>query len=76
MNLVAERAAALVAERSRAADEAQPYLTVQEAADYLRCRPKRIYDLTGQRRLPHVKDGSRTLLRRVDLDAYLEADRG
>lgn len=49
-----------------------PYMTVEEAAEYMRCRPKRIYDLTSQRRLPFVKDGSRTLLRRADLDAHLE----
>jgi excisionase family DNA binding protein len=56
--------------------EASPYLTVEEAAEYLRCKPKRIYDLTSQRRLPHVKDGSRTLLRRADLDAHLEDPAG
>lgn len=48
-----------------------PLLTVDEAADYLRCRPKRIYDLTSQRRLEFVKDGSRTLIRREALDRYL-----
>jgi excisionase family DNA binding protein len=68
---IAQRAAEIVLERQGATDAA-PYLTVDEAASYLRCRPKRIYDLCSQRRLPFVKDGSRTLLRRVDLDAYLE----
>ena len=46
-------------------------LTVEEAAEYLRCKPKRIYDLTSQRRLAFVKDGSRTLIRRDALDQYL-----
>lgn len=46
-------------------------LTVAEAAAHLRCRAKRIYDLTSQRRLQPVKDGSRSLYRRGDLDAYL-----
>ena len=68
---IAQRAATLVAERQDAG-EAPPYLSVEEAADYLRCKPKRVYDLCSQRRIPFVKDGSRTLLRRVDLDAYLE----
>ncbi len=71
---IAQRAAEILAERQRVA-EPPPYLTVDEAAEYLRCKPKRIYDLTSQRRLPFVKDGSRTLLRRVDLDDYLEASR-
>lgn len=48
-----------------------PLLTVEEAAQYLRCRPKRIYDLTSQRRLKFLKDGSRTLIRRDALDEYL-----
>lgn len=71
VELVAERAAEILAERQPAVELA-PYLSVDEAAEYLRCSRKRIYDLTSQRRLPAVKDGSRTLLRRVDLDAYLE----
>lgn len=68
---VARRAAEILAEQ---ASEARPYLSVAEAADYLRCKPKRVYDLCSQRRIPFVKDGSRTLLRRADLDAYLEEE--
>lgn len=67
---VAQRAAEILAER-QGAPEPMPYLTVDEAAGYLRCKPKRVYDLCSQRRLPFVKDGSRTLLRRTDLDTYL-----
>lgn len=48
-----------------------PLLDVKEAATYLRCEPKRIYDLTSQRRIAFVKDGSRTLIRREALDQYL-----
>ncbi len=55
--------------------EPEPYLTVEQAAEYLACKPKRVYDLCSQRRLPFAKDGSRTLLRRADLDAYVEAQR-
>jgi excisionase family DNA binding protein len=47
------------------------YLTIPEAAELLRCKRQRIYDLLSQRRIPRVKDGTRTLLRRSDLDAYL-----
>lgn len=48
-----------------------PLMTVTEAADYLRCQPKRVYDLTSQRRIDFVKDGSRVLVRREALDRYL-----
>ncbi len=39
--------------------------------EFLRCGKQRIYDLVSQRRLPHLKDGSRVLLRRTELLAYL-----
>jgi len=45
-----------------------PYLTVVEAAEYLRCRPQRIYDLLSSRRLSKRKDGSRVLVERTELD--------
>lgn len=51
--------------------EPSPYLTVPEAAEYLRSSRQRVYDLLFSRRLPRVKDGSRVLIRRTDLDAYL-----
>lgn len=68
---IARRAAELVLEQldDRAAPE---LLTVTEAAELLRCAPQRVYDLTSSGRLPFFKDGSRTLIRRVDVDAYLE----
>lgn len=71
VELVALRVAAIIADQ----DSGNPLLTVNEAAEYLRCKPKRLYDLTSQRRLDFVKDGSRTLIRRRALDAYLDAGR-
>ena len=65
-----EAIAAAVAERIGAREESR-LLTVEEAAEFLRCRPKRIYDLTSQRRLDFVKDGSRTLIRREAIERYL-----
>jgi excisionase family DNA binding protein len=50
-----------------------PYLTVDEAAEYLRCSRQRVYDLLSSRRLSKLKDGSRVLLRRDELDEYLAA---
>jgi excisionase family DNA binding protein len=71
---IAEQVAALLFERvAEHVGARSPWLSVAEAAEYLRCSPKRIYDLTGQSRLPAHKDGSRLLLRRDELDAYLNA---
>jgi excisionase family DNA binding protein len=52
-----------------------PYLTVAEAAQYLRCSRQRVYDLLSQRRLPRVKEGSRTLISREEIARYLGSDR-
>jgi excisionase family DNA binding protein len=49
-----------------------PYLTVREAAAYIRASPQRIYDLLSSRRLSKYKDGARVLIRRSDLDQHLE----
>jgi excisionase family DNA binding protein len=50
---------------------ASPYMTVAEAAAYIRANPQRIYDLVSSRRLPKHKDGSRLLILRSELDEYL-----
>jgi excisionase family DNA binding protein len=47
------------------------FLSVAEAADVLRAKPQRVYDLLSAHRLPRYKDGSRVLVRRADLDEYL-----
>jgi excisionase family DNA binding protein len=48
-----------------------PYMSVVEAAEYLRCSRQRIDDLLSQRKLRRVKDGRRTLISRSELEAYL-----
>ncbi len=53
-----------------------PWLSSDEAAQYLRCSKQRVFDLASQGRLPVAKDGSRSLYRREEFDAYLLADRG
>jgi excisionase family DNA binding protein len=47
------------------------YLTVTEAAAFLRAKPQRVYDLLSSRRLQRFKDGARVLVSRVELEAYL-----
>jgi excisionase family DNA binding protein len=51
-----------------------PYLSVSEAAELLRAKPQRIYDLLSSGRLTRHKDGSRVLVSRDEIDAYLTAD--
>lgn len=49
----------------------EPWLDVSEAATYLACSRKRIYDLVASRRLSVSRDGRRLLFRRSWLDACL-----
>ena len=62
------RADALHAER-------EPYLSVEQAADYIAGKPKRVYDLVESGRLRPHRDGRRLLFKHEDLDAALSVDR-
>ncbi|MGH3024775.1 MAG: helix-turn-helix domain-containing protein [Gaiellaceae bacterium] len=39
-----------------------------EAAEMLRCKPQRVYDLRSAGRLPRTTEGGRAVVRRVDLE--------
>ncbi len=66
---LAERVAALIAEQ--ATPVLSPYLTVEEAAEYLGRPRSRVYELVAQKRVRHYRDGRALLFRREDLDACL-----
>jgi excisionase family DNA binding protein len=69
VELIAERAAALVTERH----SSSPWLDAKRAAEYLSCGVDRVYDLVQLGKLAPRRDGRRLLFGRDDLDAYLEA---
>ena len=71
---IAERAAAIVLERLEQTNGASPYLSVAEAAEFLRAKRHRIDDLLSKGRLTRWKDGSRTLIRRDELEAYMRGE--
>lgn len=48
-----------------------PYVTIPEAAEVLRARRHRVDDLLSKGVLSRVKDGSRTLIARAELEDYL-----
>jgi excisionase family DNA binding protein len=68
--------ARLVSEALEAQFEAEPepWYDVERAAEYLACKPDRIYDLKAQGRLEWRKDGTRLLFRREWLDAVLTSE--
>jgi excisionase family DNA binding protein len=47
------------------------WLSLAEAAEYLRCPRSRLYSLVSARRVPHERDGTRLLFRRSALDAWV-----
>jgi excisionase family DNA binding protein len=64
---LADRVAARLAEQVEQRPE--PWLTVDQAAEYLACPVSRIYDLKARGEVEFGKDGSRLLFRREWLDA-------
>jgi excisionase family DNA binding protein len=70
VDLIAEQVAEILASRFEP-PPASPYLTVEEAAEYLRAEKHRVYDLLSSGRLTRHKDGSRVLVERSELEAYL-----
>lgn len=57
----------------RAVRVQSPWLSAEEAADYLRCPVSRIRKLTMTRELPCHRDGRRVLYRRSDLEGFILA---
>ncbi len=45
------------------------YLTIPEAAEWLRCKRQRVDDLLSSRRLTRYKEGARTLVLRAEVEA-------
>jgi excisionase family DNA binding protein len=67
---IAQRVAAILAER-QAPEHDDGYLDVAGAAQFLSCPTSRIYALVSAKRIPHYKDGSRTLFDREQLREYV-----
>jgi excisionase family DNA binding protein len=70
-----EAIAAALADRAPQDAPSSPYMTVPEAAAFLRCSRQRVDDLLSQRRLHRFKDGARTLVKRDEIAAYVERSR-
>lgn len=52
---------------------ASPWLTAEEAAQYMRCPVSRIRKLTMTRDIPSHRDGRRALYHRDELDSFIYA---
>jgi excisionase family DNA binding protein len=69
---VARRAAEIVLERLNHEQNLQSaYLTATEAAQLMRSKRQRVYDLLSAGRLTRFKDGRRVLVSRTEIEKYL-----
>jgi excisionase family DNA binding protein len=69
---IASRAAAIVVEQLQPTENGtSPYVSIPEAAEVLRARRHRVDDLLSRGVLTRIKDGSRTLILRAELEDYL-----
>jgi excisionase family DNA binding protein len=50
-----------------------PFVTVAEAAMFMRCSRQRVYDLLSARRLTRHYEGRRVLIARAELEAHLSS---
>lgn len=69
---IAQRVVQLLGETDTRSAPASPWLDVDQAAAYMRCKRQRVYDLVSAGQLKPEKDGRRSLFKREQLDAYLE----
>jgi excisionase family DNA binding protein len=74
VDAIARRAAELVLERLDAAAPAGEWLTIEEAAELLRCKPQRIYDLRSDGRLGRHSEGGRALVARASSRLVVDED--
>jgi excisionase family DNA binding protein len=71
VEMIAERAAEIVAER-QGASALPVWLGTAGAAEYMACTTGRVHDLVQARVLRPRRDGRRLVFKRAELDDYLE----
>jgi excisionase family DNA binding protein len=70
LDAIAEAVAAKLGAAPTGARTASPFVDVDEAAEILRAKKQRVYDLVHDGKLERCGDGRRLLLRRDDVMAY------
>ena len=72
-----ERVADRVVQRLRSVPSSRTgeLLSIAEAAELLRCKPQRVYDLRSSGRLPRTVEGGRAVVRRADVERLVSEDR-
>lgn len=53
--------------------DADPWMTVTDAARHMGCTTNRVYKLVAQESLPHYREGRRLLFKRSELDSFIRS---
>lgn len=61
----------LSAIRQKPADAVECWLSFDEAAEYLRFKPRKLGDRVRSKEIPHIREGRAIRFRRADLDRYM-----
>jgi excisionase family DNA binding protein len=73
LEVVARRAADILAERQGNEVAGDGFLDVVGASEFLSCPKSRLYSLVSAGRIPHHRDGSRLLFDRAELRTYVHS---
>jgi hypothetical protein len=76
VDLIARRAAEIVAERTAPGDNDGWLRGANKIAAYIDCNPDRVYALSSAGRIPVERDGSALIARKSDLDAWIRSGGG
>jgi excisionase family DNA binding protein len=68
LEAIAQRAAEIL---RAGAQEEDHWMTVEEAAEYVRCPKGRLYEHVSRDVVPYERDGRRLLFRRSELDIWV-----
>lgn len=69
------RLEAFLAGRQAAPEPGPPYLTIEQAAEYLGCSSRqRVDDLLSSGKLTRIKEGRRTLVERAEIERMLQRE--
>jgi excisionase family DNA binding protein len=72
LETVAKRAAEIVLEQAPEPDE---WFTSEQAAAYLKCGRRRIFNLCAEKRIPVHREGVRLMFLKSELDEWIKSGR-
>jgi hypothetical protein len=73
---IAERVAEILAERTETGNGDGWLRGAEQIAEYINCKPSRVYALSSAGRIPVEHDGSALVARRSDLDSWVRGGGG